>query len=192
MRQSSPSPSPSLEEATHGLLNHNEPKHSRSGHQEVCSRTKTNVYYLFQIAVVFSVAFALGFYFGQVKTAQAKLEDGFLLPPGIIQMAFDHNLTFSQRPTPDWERGLGGPIALLGQDEFLNSTGTRMAPSHIRHCFDYLRQTIMCAADTNLEVLDWEMHLTSGWGQNRICRDFEKVFEWAEKWANSSDTGLIT
>jgi hypothetical protein len=77
-------------------------------------------------------------------------------------------------------------------DDFLNKTGTRMAPSHIRHCFDYIRQTIMCAADTNLEVLDHETHKTSGWGQPRICRDYGSVFNWAEKWANSSDTGLIT
>lgn len=67
-----------------------------------------------------------------------------------------------------------------------------MAPSHIRHCFDYLRQALMCAADTNMEVLDPETHTTSGWGQGKQCRDYDEVVMWAEKWANSTDTGIVT
>lgn len=66
-----------------------------------------------------------------------------------------------------------------------------MAPSHIRHCFDYLRQALMCAADTNMEVLDPETHTTSGWGQGKRCRDYDEVVMWAEKWANSTDTGIV-
>ncbi|KAL4865663.1 hypothetical protein BDV12DRAFT_210975 [Aspergillus spectabilis] len=77
-------------------------------------------------------------------------------------------------------------------DDYLQHTGTRMAPEHIRHCFDYLRQALMCAADTNLEVVSHESHLVSGWGQPRQCRDYNAVFAWAEKWANSSDTGIVT
>ncbi|KAJ5245944.1 hypothetical protein N7468_000927 [Penicillium chermesinum] len=77
-------------------------------------------------------------------------------------------------------------------DSYLNRTGTRMAPSHIRHCFDYLRQTIICAADTNMEALDFNTHTTSGWNQPKQCRDYASVFAWAEKWANSTDTGILT
>lgn len=85
-------------------------------------------------------------------------------------------------------------IARGGQrpDEFLKETGTRMAQSHVRHCFDYIRQTLMCSADTNLEVLDRETRATSGWGQRRQCRSYHEVFEWAEKWANSTDTGILS
>ncbi|KAK7948429.1 uncharacterized protein PG986_009315 [Apiospora aurea] len=38
--------------------------------------------------------------------------------------------------------------------DFEINTSTRIAPFHIRHCFDYIRQALMCGADTNLEVLD--------------------------------------
>jgi hypothetical protein len=76
--------------------------------------------------------------------------------------------------------------------DFDDTTGTRTAIFHIRHCYDYLRQAIMCASDTNLEVLDHERHVTNGWGQPKTCRDYRKVFEFAEKYANSTDTGIVT
>ncbi|KAL2796246.1 hypothetical protein BJX66DRAFT_336260 [Aspergillus keveii] len=72
-------------------------------------------------------------------------------------------------------------------DPLLNNTGILMEPSHVRHCFDYLRQTIMCAADTNIEVLDRDTRATDGWGEQRVCRDYQKVFEWADKWAHPLD-----
>lgn len=72
------------------------------------------------------------------------------------------------------------------------STSTRIAPFHVRHCFDYIRQALMCAADTNMEVVDHETHLTNGWGQPKQCRDYKHVLAWAEQYANSSDTGIVT
>jgi hypothetical protein len=77
-------------------------------------------------------------------------------------------------------------------DQYLNETGTRVNKAHIQHCFDYIRQALMCAADTNLEVLDHETHVTNGWGRKKQCRNFDDVFAWAEKWANSTDVGIIT
>ncbi|EED16369.1 conserved hypothetical protein [Talaromyces stipitatus ATCC 10500] len=62
---------------------------------------------------------------------------------------------------------------------------------HMRHCFDYLRQALMCAADTNLEKVSPETHITTGWGSDKVCRDYWRIFAWAEQWANSSDTGII-
>lgn len=76
--------------------------------------------------------------------------------------------------------------------DFENTTATRIAPFHIRHCYDYIRQALLCAADTNLEVLDHETHLTNGWGQPKTCRDYTQIFAWAELYANSSDTGIVT
>ena len=70
--------------------------------------------------------------------------------------------------------------------------GTRIEVTHIRHCFDNIRQALMCASDTNLEVLDHGNHTTNGWGQGKRCRDFSEIFAFAEKWANSSDTGILT
>lgn len=76
--------------------------------------------------------------------------------------------------------------------DFDNHTSTRIAPFHIRHCFDYIRQALMCAADTNLEMLDRETRLTNGWGQPKQCRDYAHISAWAERYADSSDTGIVT
>ena len=76
--------------------------------------------------------------------------------------------------------------------EYDEETGARIAMPHVRHCFDYLRRGLMCSVDTNLEVLDHETHQTNGWGQPKICRDYDGVFNFAERYANSSDTGIIT
>ncbi|KAF2466311.1 uncharacterized protein BDR25DRAFT_237348, partial [Lindgomyces ingoldianus] len=59
----------------------------------------------------------------------------------------------------------------------------RSDPAHVRHCFDLLRQSLMCSADTNIEPVDSELGGITGWGSERKCRDFGTVFEWAGKWA---------
>ncbi|KAE8314739.1 hypothetical protein BDV41DRAFT_575395 [Aspergillus transmontanensis] len=199
------------------------------------SRTRTGAV-IIQVIVTFTIALTLGLITGQRLSINKW--DGLLLPQGNIKTIWEHNLTFSQRPTPESEAawnsiipvGRGfihhpeiapfiSNIAVFHQlhclhailvayyaaveesdvakgiqrpDNYLQQTGTRMAPSHIRHCFDYLRQTLMCAADTNMEVLDPETHTTSGWGQDKRCRDYDEVVMWAEKWANSTDTGIVT
>ena len=56
----------------------------------------------------------------------------------------------------------------------------RPDPHHLRHCFDYLRQSLMCTADTNLEPVDFELGGVTGWNFERTCRDFRQVKEWAE------------
>ena len=79
----------------------------------------------------------------------------------------------------------------MNPDLFLDELGAHTDRVHIRHCFDYLRHTIMCAADTNLEAVSRETHVTTGWGSKRQCRDFAAVKAWAEQWRNSSDTGIL-
>ncbi|RMZ67609.1 Tat pathway signal sequence [Pyrenophora seminiperda CCB06] len=72
-------------------------------------------------------------------------------------------------------------------------------PEHITHCFEYLRQALMCASDTNLEdtverEVDGERRGVEGdaWGTRRVCRDFEGVKEWAERWrVGTRDEGGI-
>ena len=61
---------------------------------------------------------------------------------------------------------------------------------HMRHCFDYLRRALMCAADTNLEAVSPAHHVTTGWGSPRVCRDYGGVLAWAERWRNSDDEGI--
>ncbi|PHH75952.1 hypothetical protein CDD80_1914 [Ophiocordyceps camponoti-rufipedis] len=52
------------------------------------------------------------------------------------------------------------------------------------HCWDYLRQTIMCAGDTSLEWVSphqSEPNSTDGWGFQHTCKNFEAIHEWAER-----------
>jgi hypothetical protein len=56
---------------------------------------------------------------------------------------------------------------------------------HLRHCWDYLRQAIMCAGDTTLEWIpppDEDGHTGStGWGYQHTCKDYSAIYQWAEK-----------
>lgn len=67
----------------------------------------------------------------------------------------------------------------------LNGTENAQTTHHIRHCLEYLRQTIMCHVDTNLEYR--EEHpvtkevSTSGYTDHQ-CRDFGEMFDFVEKW----------
>lgn len=64
--------------------------------------------------------------------------------------------------------------------------------SHIEHCFDYLRQNIMCAGDLTLEKArvdtDGHRRTTDGWNTAHQCKDWEEiksiVEENREKYAN--------
>ncbi len=75
-------------------------------------------------------------------------------------------------------------------DTYLEELSERTDNVHMRHCFDYLRHALMCAADTNLETVDPETRVTTGWNSERQCRDYASVLAWAEQWRNSSDTGI--
>ncbi|EAA30505.2 hypothetical protein GE21DRAFT_10632 [Neurospora crassa] len=53
---------------------------------------------------------------------------------------------------------------------------------HLTHCWDYLRQGIMCNADTTLEWITYpDESGSTGWGYQHTCKDFGAVFEWAER-----------
>ncbi|KAI1172801.1 hypothetical protein F4777DRAFT_581563 [Nemania sp. FL0916] len=55
-------------------------------------------------------------------------------------------------------------------------------PSHIRHCIDYLRQSLMCHADMNLEPVNLNLGGVTGFNSRRKCYDIDKVKEWAQEW----------
>ncbi|KAF2237618.1 hypothetical protein EV356DRAFT_574025 [Viridothelium virens] len=51
---------------------------------------------------------------------------------------------------------------------------------HTGHCFEYLRQSLICSADSSLEPAgNAEGFL--GWGFQRQCRDYEQLKAWAEE-----------
>jgi len=47
---------------------------------------------------------------------------------------------------------------------------------HTAHCFDYIRQSLMCNADTSLEG---KTEAGPGWGSKHECRDYDAVLAWA-------------
>ena len=50
---------------------------------------------------------------------------------------------------------------------------------HMIHCFDYMRQAIMCSADMSLEGLETTFpdHNggSDGWDSTHVCRDYSEV-----------------
>jgi hypothetical protein len=55
-------------------------------------------------------------------------------------------------------------------------------PVHIRHCFDYLRQSLICAADSNLEPVHLDLGGVTGWSSARVCRDHQRLAELTAEW----------
>ena len=58
---------------------------------------------------------------------------------------------------------------------------------HTEHCFHYIRQAILCAADTTIEAGGSGMILPNGdrvaadVGTVHTCRDWRQVHDWMEK-----------
>ncbi|TKX23757.1 oxidase [Elsinoe australis] len=63
---------------------------------------------------------------------------------------------------------------------------TREVAHHSAHCFDYLRQSIMCAGDTTLEG---KTEAGPGWGTPHECVDYDALLDWANKNAASKWRG---
>lgn len=52
---------------------------------------------------------------------------------------------------------------------------------HARHCFDYLRQALMCAADNTIEPGNSTVHGVTGIGAVHQCRDYDRLVTWTEE-----------
>ncbi|KAK3311961.1 hypothetical protein B0H66DRAFT_614226 [Apodospora peruviana] len=65
---------------------------------------------------------------------------------------------------------------------------------HVYHCFDYIRQAIMCAGDTALEkarTVDGKVvRGVDGWGAGHYCRDWDVIFRWAEEHRSGDLEGI--
>lgn len=53
--------------------------------------------------------------------------------------------------------------------------------SHMRHCIDLLRQSLMCHADTTLEVVDEKINGVHGFRTVHQCRNWEQLKAWTSK-----------
>jgi hypothetical protein len=63
-------------------------------------------------------------------------------------------------------------------------------PWHINHCFEYIRQAIMCAGDVALEGAATSFPLdeqgedrggSDGWDAKHVCKDYGQVYEYLER-----------
>ncbi|CAD6567421.1 MAG: hypothetical protein ASARMPREDX12_005823 [Alectoria sarmentosa] len=68
--------------------------------------------------------------------------------------------------------------------------GIQRAP-HAAHCFEYLRQALICSADSSIEPAGERVQGFLGWGFQRQCRDYGALMAWAEKWRAFSGHGFI-
>ncbi|KAI1416919.1 hypothetical protein F5Y13DRAFT_204284 [Hypoxylon sp. FL1857] len=79
----------------------------------------------------------------------------------------------------DFRRALSG--------ELTHADTHSLRDSHSLHCFDYLRESIICAADSALEPFrspfdgGTQGNGVDGFGSVNQCRDFKQLFEWSEK-----------
>ncbi|KAI0521164.1 hypothetical protein F5B22DRAFT_644412 [Xylaria bambusicola] len=62
---------------------------------------------------------------------------------------------------------------------------------HVQHCFDYLRQALMCSADPTLELRNASIGGVTGWGSMHQCRDFGALQLWTESNRYSDEGGIL-
>ncbi|KAL1583315.1 hypothetical protein WHR41_08062 [Cladosporium halotolerans] len=94
--------------------------------------------------------------------------------PGYMLSAF-HQLHCLSYLVQHYQKGYGG------------TNLTQEVAHHSAHCFDYIRQAIMCAGDTSLEG---KTEAGPGWGSVHECVDYDALLGWAnensaEKWRNA-------
>jgi hypothetical protein len=65
------------------------------------------------------------------------------------------------------------------------------ATRHVTHCFDYLRQSVLCAGDSALEGKSETVHgMTDGWGNEHVCRSVSAQKKWIVENRLSDNVGI--
>ena len=81
------------------------------------------------------------------------------------------------------------------RDEAQDHAMHKHSPSHMKHCFDYLRQALMCGADTTLEGLrsgpDGVLANVDGWGATHECRNYQEIYDWTMSHRASGSGGIM-
>ncbi|KAF7864304.1 uncharacterized protein EAF02_010272 [Botrytis sinoallii] len=68
--------------------------------------------------------------------------------------------------------------------EHEHESGFMMSPSHLRHCIDLLRQSIMCRPDLTVEKKNEELGGVTGFGTEHQCKNWEQLQLWTSQWEN--------
>lgn len=64
---------------------------------------------------------------------------------------------------------------------------------HLEHCFDYIRQGIMCAADPTIESVHHhaeDVAQDNGWGNTHMCRSWDALKAFTESKRATDLSGL--
>jgi len=108
-----------------------------------------------------------------------KTPEKYGLPPGIEKGSSEYQgfplSVFHQLHCLKMLRMHYAALLTMGQEM------TDKVSDHPDHCFDYLRQAIMCSADMTLEKArvdpDGHRRATDGWGSTHQCKDWGRVEE---------------
>lgn len=121
------------------------------------------------------------------STDYFPVANGFvrLGPQGEIRPAIHHSIPTERRLSNLKGRAFG--ISMFHQMHCLQMIrgavlDNQRANSHTRHCFNLMRQAILCAADTTLDPLD-KVDDNSNVGADGVgvvhqCKDWEKVYQY--------------
>ncbi|TAQ88147.1 hypothetical protein B7494_g3546 [Chlorociboria aeruginascens] len=155
--------------------------------------------------------------FAQYPNAESNAAWDSLMPHGrgrvVIEQPWTYGLSSIEDPPLDSEEyGISvfhqlhclgvlrySWFALMGdQDSSIERPLHHLAPAAAIHCFDFLRQALMCQADTTIEFAkyrgrDGVVRTAHGWGVEHKCKDWDSVWEWTMKYhAHDNRTGILT
>jgi hypothetical protein len=68
--------------------------------------------------------------------------------------------------------------------------GHDLSTDHMQHCFDLLRQSLMCNSDTTLQPYSQKFGGVIPWGYPRICKDYAQIKEFAEEYRTTDREGF--
>jgi len=78
-----------------------------------------------------------------------------------------------------------------------NDTSHMKHSSHLAHCFDYLRQGVMCAGDMTLEPAfeltgeDAGVKAVNGWNVEHQCKNYQMIYDFAEEHRYENTSGIL-
>ncbi|KAK1856289.1 hypothetical protein CCHR01_01037 [Colletotrichum chrysophilum] len=103
----------------------------------------------------------------------------------------------SEKSAAAWDNLIPGYYALAVNGTLMGADATpesrawnHTQDGHLDHCFDYLRQSLMCFADPTLE--ESPVHKEPGWNATHACNDWDRLFDWAKTNRYDDAVGIDT
>ncbi|KAF2171487.1 hypothetical protein M409DRAFT_18604 [Zasmidium cellare ATCC 36951] len=124
-----------------------------------------------------------------IVTTPAHLPPGQSHPATNTSTLYDTTLFHSLHCLIHIRTSLSTLIASIAHDntQLVYELLVKSQEEHVRHCFDYLRQGVMCQGDLTLEWPRTEddgsgrRFAVDGWGVGHVCRSWDAVMEFMEE-----------